>query len=231
MSSQQVYQLLDQVNFPLEHYQVYSYLRRFGYIVMRTTVYENEEDSDDENETKEKDPKMNIDSAANVNNTSNSNDVNNNSDNNNTGGDELMKDNEDERPKEDDVEELPTIETTNNTSHIDNNDVFWKKIQLIGPASSDRIEKLSEKPANKTPFTIHYDVYKPSKRQNFRKTSPGNPSFRISVCKFNQAPPSLREIEELSLMSHPVPVKFCVVNDGIINFLGMQPIVTDMILN
>jgi hypothetical protein len=230
MSCQQVYHLLDQVNFPLEHYQVYSYLRRFGYIVMRTIVYDEDEDSDDDNNENNKNNNMHVDSTAN---NVNNNTENNNNVNNNTSGDDIMKDNEVEQKEdgEEDEEELPTIETANNNSKSANNDAFWKKIQLIGPASSERIEKLSEKPANKTPFKIHYDVYKPSKRQNFRKTNPGAPSFRISICKFNETPPSIRELEELSLLSHPVPVKFCVVNEGVINFLGMQPIVTDMILN
>jgi len=210
MSCQQVFQLLDRVNFPLEHYQVYSYLRRLGYIVMRTTLYDADDNVDDNSESKI----LNTDNA-NTNNNVNNTDINNV--NNETSGD-MMKEN---------AEERPLVETTKN----DKNDAFWKRTQIIQPATSERIENLSARPMNQTSFRIHYDIYKPSKRHNFRKTNPGPPSLRVSICKFEQAPPSVGELEELSVLSHPVPVKFCVLNDGVINFLSMHPIVTDMILN
>jgi len=69
-------------------------------------------------------------------------------------------------------------------------------------------------------FTIDFDVYKPG--SSFKKSAPGNPDFRISVCSYDDPPPAPSQIQLLIVASHPVPLKFGVTSRGDVSFVAFM---------
>jgi len=61
---------------------------------------------------------------------------------------------------------------------------------------------------------IDYDIYK-TNTKNFKKSNPGLPDFRVVVCNIEDSVPSLYVIEQLSRLSGSIPLRICVVGQGI----------------
>ncbi|WOH16147.1 hypothetical protein DCAR_0935696 [Daucus carota subsp. sativus] len=63
-----------------------------------------------------------------------------------------------------------------------------------------------------------FDVYPPN--SNFKKTSPGNPSFVL--CLTSSLPPSKQEISNLERQCYGIPLKFCNIENGRVSFFSFN---------
>ncbi|CAM8937056.1 unnamed protein product [Rhodiola kirilowii] len=64
----------------------------------------------------------------------------------------------------------------------------------------------------------HFDVYLPNSK--FKKSSPGNPSFKLHVCRGR--PPTKRDIEILDSKCEGLPLKICHVDHGRVSFFSFK---------
>ncbi|XP_078439155.1 uncharacterized protein LOC144709471 [Wolffia australiana] len=65
---------------------------------------------------------------------------------------------------------------------------------------------------------LDFDVYLPN--SHFRKTSPGDPYFILSI--ISGKPPSSREVKELEDICKGVPLKFCHVDHGRVSIFSFE---------
>ncbi|CAM8940391.1 unnamed protein product [Rhodiola kirilowii] len=65
----------------------------------------------------------------------------------------------------------------------------------------------------------HFDVYLPNSK--FKKSSPGNPSFKLHVCR-GRPPPTIRDIEILDSKCEGLPLKICHVDHGRVSFFSFK---------
>lgn len=70
-------------------------------------------------------------------------------------------------------------------------------------------------------LNLDFDVYLPNSK--FRKSSPGNPSFVLSVVR--ESPPSRVEAEKLEGKCNGIPLKFCFVDHGRVSFFSFDRVV------
>lgn len=61
-------------------------------------------------------------------------------------------------------------------------------------------------------ISVVFDVYQPGSK--FRKSAPPLPTFRICVARYEDPVPSLATFQRLAQASHPIPVKFAIVDHG-----------------
>ena len=59
-------------------------------------------------------------------------------------------------------------------------------------------------------------VHRPN--HQFKKSAPGPPDFAVCVCEFQEDVPDLAELEQLTLDTRPVDLKFAVVDVGTVTF-------------
>ncbi|XP_051792466.1 tRNA-splicing endonuclease subunit Sen54 isoform X2 [Erpetoichthys calabaricus] len=69
---------------------------------------------------------------------------------------------------------------------------------------------------------ITFDVYQADTAFDFKKSDPGKPYSRISVCSFEDPVPSLHTLKRLAQQSGDVPVTFAVVDNGDISFYSFK---------
>ncbi|KAM4662864.1 tRNA-splicing endonuclease subunit Sen54 [Discoglossus pictus] len=69
---------------------------------------------------------------------------------------------------------------------------------------------------------IHFNVYQADGSTEFKKSKPGAPYTRISVCSFDEKVPSLRTVKTLAYQSGDVPVVFAVVEPGELAFYTIK---------
>lgn len=65
-----------------------------------------------------------------------------------------------------------------------------------------------------------FDVYPPD--SNFKKSSPGNPSFVL--CFTSSLPPSKQEIHNLERRCNGIPVRFCNIEHGRVSFFSFNTV-------
>src|SRR5690606_11915998 len=70
---------------------------------------------------------------------------------------------------------------------------------------------------DKSDYFLAYDVYQPASFQKKNKKRV-YPSWRLVICRAIDPIPSLLQMERLFQQSNPIPVKFCLVDSGIISF-------------
>ncbi len=70
-------------------------------------------------------------------------------------------------------------------------------------------------PTREDRLVIDFDVYK---SEGYRKTTLEPPHWRLSICRFRDPPPSSLEIDHLVALSDPVPLKFCIVQNGTVSY-------------
>ncbi|CAM8934073.1 unnamed protein product [Rhodiola kirilowii] len=63
-----------------------------------------------------------------------------------------------------------------------------------------------------------FDVYLPNSK--FKKSTPGNPCFKLHVCR--DRPPTKRDMEILESKCEGIPLKICHVDHGRVTFLSFQ---------
>ncbi|MQL90818.1 hypothetical protein Taro_023432, partial [Colocasia esculenta] len=67
---------------------------------------------------------------------------------------------------------------------------------------------------------LEFDVFLPDSK--FKKASPGNPNFVLSL--ISEKPPRRREVEDLERQCNHVPLKFCNVDHGRVSFYSFDEI-------
>ncbi|XP_050234045.1 uncharacterized protein LOC126682413 isoform X2 [Mercurialis annua] len=67
---------------------------------------------------------------------------------------------------------------------------------------------------------LDFDVYLPNSK--FRKSSPGDPAFSLSLIRGN--PPSKSEIEALERQCGEIPLKFCHIDNGRVSIFTFQKV-------
>ncbi|XP_020276536.1 uncharacterized protein LOC109850868 isoform X4 [Asparagus officinalis] len=71
---------------------------------------------------------------------------------------------------------------------------------------------------------LAFDVYLPN--SNFRKSSPGEPIFVLSILSYTcrDSPPSRVEVEKLQRKCNGIPLKFCFVDHGRVSFFSFDKV-------
>ncbi|GLT77179.1 hypothetical protein SLA2020_487890 [Shorea laevis] len=70
--------------------------------------------------------------------------------------------------------------------------------------------------------TPTFDVYLPNSK--FRKSSPGDPSFVLCLCRSYHHPPSKEEIKVLEHQCGNIPLKFCQVENGRVSLFSFDQV-------
>lgn len=211
MSFQQAYMSMLSDDFSPDHYLVYTYFLRLGFIVLRhSSSRQNSEEiptaeSKTHQETKQK---KEITTRA----------VTGNDDD-----DVNVSDNDDNIPSisspvahlwmsKDDCRPLVKPEDATSTAAV------LSKLQVIKNQRMTEGDHMELSSAEQS-LQIVLDVYQP--RLNFKKTDPGSPDFCITVCRFCDPPPSLAALTVLKEECSPVPLKIALVDGGNISFYSV----------
>lgn len=211
MSFQQAYMSMLSDDFSPDHYLVYTYFLRLGFIVLRhlSSRQNSEEIPTSESKThQETEQKEEITTGAATGNDDD--DVN-------------VSDNDDNIPNtsspvahlwtsKDDCRPLVRPEDATSTAAV------LSKLQVIKNqrmTEGDHVELSSAQQS----LQIVFDVYQPG--LNFKKTDPGPPDFCITVCRFCDPPPSLAALTVLKKECSPVPLKIALVDGGNISFYSV----------
>ncbi|XP_032220774.2 uncharacterized protein LOC5520092 isoform X2 [Nematostella vectensis] len=80
------------------------------------------------------------------------------------------------------------------------------KLQVV------KTQRMTSTAAQASKYLIAFDVYQPG--SGYKKTTPGSPYICICICRFLDPVPSLTDITHLTQKAHPTPVKFAVVSGG-----------------
>ncbi|EDO47817.1 predicted protein [Nematostella vectensis] len=80
------------------------------------------------------------------------------------------------------------------------------KLQVV------KTQRMTSTAAQASKYLIAFDVYQPG--SGYKKTTPGSPYICICICRFLDPVPSLTDITHLTQEAHPTPVKFAVVSGG-----------------
>jgi len=199
LSVEDCYVLLLPLLNSLEYYQVYSYLCRLGYIVVRYTHTE-PQDTDPVSISEREDDTTEIQVSTDE-----------------EYGDEfalepmisgfashLWKGEEGERPL------VKPSEATSTFSILSNLDIV-KPMDFVSTSTS-AVDNTNVE------FSIHFDVYALS---SIKKKDRGRPQFRLVVCKYTEPPPSLLQLAKLAKESGSASLKLAVVDHGTISFYSM----------
>jgi len=197
---EQAYSLIEKEGdlYNMDHYLTYVYLKRLGFVVLRTNLYNKEE--------KQKEIKKESNDKIEP-----SNQV-------------IIKENNqiDKLMEVAQREWYPPFFSKKSTTieiiPLQRRDVIvdYSQLQLFNVLEPLPLE---QEPKRNPKLFIAYDIYQ---NQGYHKKSTQPPSWRLCVCGFQSEFPSVLELKELGRLSFPVPVKYCIVSSGTVNFLEIE---------
>ncbi|XP_066932094.1 uncharacterized protein [Clytia hemisphaerica] len=198
LSLQEAFYLLLPLQPSFEHYQIYTNLCRQGFLVNRYQPSLNEDDVSTVNEHNEF-PDNEKPSA------------------------DLNKINIDDTLKKGYMKDLwkgdftPLMQPSESTSTA----AVLSKLQTskLIHLKKDSMEDKQTKDLPK--FKIDFDVYTSKELRKQNKDTNASPQFRVTVCKYDQDPPTFKDLSRLTKEAAGVHLKIGVVNQGTVTFYGM----------
>ncbi|XP_078346897.1 uncharacterized protein LOC144632172 [Oculina patagonica] len=212
MSFQQAYMSMLSDDFTPDHYLVYTYFLRLGFIVLQhSSRQKGKENMKTENknqpEKKQKEEAATTTAAAAA-----------------ADDDGIVSDADDaDQPmtsspvahlwtSEDGCRPLVRPEDATSTASV------LSKLQVIKNQRMTEADCMELSPAEPS-LQVDFDVYQPG--LNFKKTDPGSPDFCITVCRFCDPPPSLGVLTVLRKECSPIPHRIALVDGGSISFYSV----------
>ncbi|XP_031564034.1 tRNA-splicing endonuclease subunit Sen54-like [Actinia tenebrosa] len=199
ISLQQAFSMLQPHAFDHDHYLVYAYLLRLGYIVLRhqsrSASEGAKEQSLDDKDIKDNNIKTEEDTEY--------TEVANNT--------KILQDSPVSHLWMDESGCQPLVRPSDAKSTAS----LLSKLQVI------KTHRMTTKTTHSEshPLAVDFDVYHPG--VHYKKSDPGVPPFCVSVCRYSYPALSLSVINDLTCESYPSPIKFAVTCDGSVSFYDM----------